>query len=85
MQTFSRHLSDLQEGTSAKIRSIGGPQRFRERMYELGLLPGVNVTLIKRTPLGGPVIVEFLTQRLALSSKEARWIHVDVSSFEPET
>ncbi|HHY43214.1 MAG TPA: ferrous iron transport protein A [Coprothermobacter sp.] len=80
MQTFNVHLSDLPEGTSAKVRSVVGPRWFRERMYELGLLPGITVEVVKRTPLGGPIIVEFLTQRLALSLKEAHWIHVDVLS-----
>ncbi|NPV89045.1 ferrous iron transport protein A [Coprothermobacteraceae bacterium] len=78
MQTLNVKLQDLAEGASGKIRFIAGPPWFRQRMYELGLLPGVQVKLVKRAPLGGPIVVEFLTQRLALSPKEANWIHVDV-------
>jgi Fe2+ transport system protein FeoA len=84
VQTLSGHLGVLQEGTRAKIRSVAGPQWFKERMYELGLLPGVTVTLVKRTPFGGPIVIEFLTQRLAVSYKEANWIHVDVLGTEPQ-
>jgi len=80
VQTLNVHLNDLREGTTAKVRSIVGPKWFRERIFELGLLPGITVTVVKKTPLGGPIIVEFLTQRLALSRKEAHWIHVDVLS-----
>jgi len=48
VQTLNVHLSDLREGTTAKVRSIVGPKWFRERIFELGLLPGITVTVVKK-------------------------------------
>ena len=49
--------------------SVDGPDR-RELERE-GVLPGTVVTVVARTPLGGPLVVELGRARLALSTRVA--------------
>lgn len=47
----------------------------REELEHEGLLPGVEVVVTSRTPLGGPVVVEVGRARLALSAAVAGLVH----------
>ena len=48
-------LSELKPGQSASIRSVGGEGALRQHFLDMGLIPGVEVTLIKLAPMGDPM------------------------------
>lgn len=68
------HLSSLKPGESGTIAALAGERPFRRRLMELGLLPGTNVRLINRAPLGDPLEIEVRGCRLSIRAAEASQI-----------
>ena len=50
-------LKDLKIGDSAIIRKVGGEGALRQHFLDMGLIPGVEVTMVKLAPLGDPMEV----------------------------
>ena len=48
-------LSELKPGQSAVIRTVGGEGALRQHFLDMGLIPGVEVTMIKLAPMGDPM------------------------------
>ena len=63
--TSSVPLSRAAVGEPRVVTRVAGPAR--DELEREGLLPGSCVSVIGRTPLGGPVIVQLGRTRLALS------------------
>jgi len=66
-------LKELEKGKTATIESIGGEGALRQHFLDMGLIPGVEVTLIKFAPMGDPMELRIagyeLTIRLADAEK----------------
>jgi ferrous iron transport protein B len=67
-------LADLQPGQSGCIASLAGRPAIRRRLAEMGLVPGVEVTVERRAPLGDPIEVAVRGYRLSLRGDQARGI-----------
>ena len=48
-------LKELNVGESAKIASVGGDERLRRRLLDMGLTPKTSVSVRKIAPLGDPI------------------------------
>ena len=86
------HLSDLRDGESGIITSIGVSRRrsrghggrarrgwgFRKRLEDMGLTPGTKVTVVKSAPFNGPLEVHVRGSRLAIGRGMAERIFVEV-------
>ena len=48
-------LRDLQMGESAVITTVGGRGALRQHFLDMGMIPGVQVTLVKYAPMGDPI------------------------------
>lgn len=70
------NLSELELGESAVISKIGGSGELRQHFLDMGLIPGVKVTLIKFAPLGDPIEVRVHDYTLTLRLKEAEEIGI---------
>lgn len=64
-------LNQLGDGAQGRLVSIGGDRSFRRRLMELGLLPGTDVRVVRRTSVGGVVELEVRRSRLSLRLAEA--------------
>ncbi len=73
-------LSELPEGTSAVIRDLPEGLPSFARMRELGLLPGTELTYIRRAPLGDPLEFSVRGALLSVRAVEAEQIKVEVIS-----
>ena len=69
MQASRLSLARVPIGVPCTIRSIGAAARAE--LAREGLYNGAVVTVIARTPLGGPVVVQRGRTRLALSADVA--------------
>lgn len=49
-------LSSLENGAAAYVRSIGAGAELRNRLYNLGFMPGERVERLYASPLGTPVV-----------------------------
>ena len=68
-------LSELRPGQSARVEAVGGEGALRQHFLDMGLIPGVEATLIKLAPMGDPMELRLrgyeLTLRLADAEKIA--------------
>lgn len=68
--------------TVCRIRSLGANRQVAARLTQMGILPGMQITFVRRGPMGGPV--ELATedgQNLALRADEMRALECDVVAF----
>lgn len=71
-----RTLDSLEPGESATIAHLAGEPANVRRIMELGLVPGTDVRLIRRAPLGDPIEFSVRDVRLSLRRIEAAGIRV---------
>ncbi|MBE3596697.1 MAG: ferrous iron transport protein A [Hydrogenibacillus sp.] len=72
-------LAHVPAGGTAVIRDLSSaPGWLRERLFAIGLFPGVRIRVERRMPLGGPIVVSFDGQMFALRPKDGRPIGVEV-------
>lgn len=73
-------LSDMPAGSSGTVASVDDSSRVGRRLSELGVVPGVRVSVIKHAPFGDPVEVRLLRYNLALRKEEAAVVEIDPAS-----
>jgi len=64
-------LTDLAEGEKGVIIKAFGGLGLARRLAEMGLTPGVEVKLLRKSPFGGPVEIEVRGVALALGCRVA--------------
>ena len=70
------NVSDLKLGETAKVLSVGGEGNLRRYFLDMGIVPGVSVTLEKKAPLGDPLELNVRGYSLSLRLSEASRIEV---------
>ena len=81
-------LRDLQTGESAVILTVGGSGALRQHFLDMGMIPGVEVTLVKYAPMGDPMELRLHGYELTLRLADAEQIEikkVQKSDAEHET
>ena len=48
------HIS-LQAGQTYRVHSLGGDQRVADRLAQMGILPGMEFTIVRIGPMGNPL------------------------------
>ena len=51
-------LKELQIGKSAVIKSVGSHGALRQHFLDMGMIPGVEITVVKLAPMGDPMEVD---------------------------
>ena len=74
------NLSELGIGDTATVLSLRLARPARLRLMEMGLLPGVEVTLEQRTPWGDPLVIFFRGYRLVITRADAASIRIRARS-----
>ena len=69
-------LSELAPGISARVTGVEGEKDLRRRVLDMGLVPGTEVQVQRRAPLGDPVSVVFRGYELSLRLAEAQIVLV---------
>lgn len=73
-------LKDLGIGKTAIISKVGGEGALRQHFIDMGVIPGVEVTLIKYAPMGDPMELLIHGYELTLRLDDAEKIEItDVS------
>jgi Fe2+ transport system protein FeoA len=67
-----RTLADLHLGECGVVRQLLVSGLTRERLQDLGLVPGTRVCAVLRSPLGQPVAYEVRGSLVALREEDAR-------------
>ena len=66
-----RSLATLNIGSTTKVVDISGEDSTSLRLLEMGLTPGVEVTVMSTAPLGDLVELELRGYRLSIRRNEA--------------
>jgi ferrous iron transport protein A len=72
----SRSLADLPLGQSATVAAVAGPNAFRRRLLEMGLVPGTSIRLVTIAPLGDPLRIEVRGGQWSIRRAEAAQIEL---------
>ena len=69
-------LNLLEPGSKAKVIQVKGRGKTRKRVLDMGMIPGVEIEVLRKAPFGDPI--EFLVKgyRLSLRKTEAEYIMV---------
>ena len=66
-----RTLAELPRGGRARVAAVHGVDAISCRLMEMGLTPGVELTLVGAAPLGDPLELELRGYRLSVRKTEA--------------
>ena len=71
-------ISDLKIGESGKITEVGGEGALRQHFLDMGMIPGVTVTLMKYAPMGDPLELKIFDYELTLRKADAAKIQIEL-------
>jgi ferrous iron transport protein A len=71
-------LDQLDPGQSAKVTRIGGAGSIRRRLMDMGITSGVEIDVVKASPLGDPIEYRVRGYYLSLRKSEAQMIEVSL-------
>jgi ferrous iron transport protein A len=77
-------LDDLRPGETGRVRRVEAETRLATRLADLGFCPGTPVRMVRRAPLGDPVLYELRGYQIALRRGEARRIRVHPDRPAPD-
>lgn len=69
-------LADLPRGASAQVLALDGDGPERQRLLDLGILPGTTISVEVRSPLGDPTAYRVRDTLIALRREQAARITV---------
>ena len=71
-----RSLDQLAPGSNAVVVDVADDGPISRRLLDLGLLPNTPVKVLRRAPLGDPVVYELRGYRLCLRRGDAARVRV---------
>jgi len=69
-------LNDLQPGEKAAVVRVTGRGPIRQRLMDMGLIPGEEVEVQRAAPLGDPIDIKVKGYHLSIRRSEARHVYV---------
>ncbi len=69
-------LDQLTVGSRAAVVSVRGGDAVSLRLLEMGLVPGIGVSVVGTAPLGDPMELELRGYRLSVRRSEAALVEV---------
>lgn len=69
-------LKDLEIGQSAVVGKVGGTGFLRQHLLDMGVIPGVEITVVKYAPMGDPIELRIRGYELTLRLADAQQIEV---------
>ncbi|MCH4249813.1 MAG: ferrous iron transport protein A [Microbacteriaceae bacterium] len=75
-------LCDLAVGDRARVSEVTVPEQpaLERRLADLGFTPGTEVSVLRRAPLGDPVVYGVCDYELCLRRAQASRIHVEFTA-----
>lgn len=70
------NLKELPIGKAATILSVGGEGALRQHFLDMGIIPGVEVFMVKHAPMGDPIEIRLHNYELTLRLADAEKIEI---------
>ena len=77
-------IQDLKIGESGVVQAVGGEGALRQHFLDMGLIPGVTVTVVKYAPMGDPIELALHGYELTLRLADAAKITVEEVNNAPQ-
>ncbi len=71
------NIDSLEIGQCGRIVKVEGNSKLTRRLSALGCIPGTELALIRKAPLGDPLVINFRGFSLAIRKKDAASIFVE--------
>ena len=65
------NLKELQIGHTAVIKSVRGQGALRQHLLDMGVIPGVSVTMVQFAPMGDPLEIRIHGYELTIRLDDA--------------
>lgn len=75
-------LNELKRGEQAVVAAVEGEPAFRERLMAMGFLQGERVEMVRRAPMGDPVIYRIMGYEVSLRRHEAEMVSCQPSTAD---
>lgn len=75
---MKKKLSQFKIGEKGVIVYVYGEGKVRRRLFDMGVTPSAEVTLVKKAPLGDPIEITIRDYELTLRKDEADLIEIEV-------
>lgn len=76
-------LFELEPGDEARIVKVKGRGAFRKRITEMGFIVGKPVKVIRKAPLGDPIVYSLMGYEVSLRGTEALMVEVATGDAPP--
>ena len=76
--TKNINLRDMSIGQKGIIRDINANGMINQRIRDMGLVPGAQVTVVGKAPLKDPVALRIFYTTIALRNRESDFIKVEI-------
>ena len=76
-----RHIA-FHAGQTYRVQSLGGDQRIADRLAQMGILPGMEITIVRIGPMGNPFeLATHSGQSIALRNTEVEALDCQLLSL----
>lgn len=70
-------LDNVPVGIKVKVKKISNTASIKKRLLDMGIVPGINIEIIGKAPLGDPIEILIRGYKLSLRKNEASNIFVE--------
>ena len=70
-------LLQVEKGQTVRVKSFQGGGGVEHKLRQLGLLPGDTMRVLRRAPMGGPILVDVDGRSIALGRGIASKVEVE--------
>jgi ferrous iron transport protein A len=77
-----KRLLQIHPGTSVRVIDFDGGVNLRSKLTQYGIYPGDCLRLLRKAPLGGPLLIQCNEREIALGRGVADKIIVELASCE---
>ena len=72
------YLYELDINKVASISVLNNSNESISRLSEMGVMPGTEVRVVKKTPFGGPIQIKLNSNYIIIRKEDAQMIEVEV-------
>ena len=72
-----KNLYELEDNLIGTVVKLDNQYQSKLRLAEMGVMPGVDIRMVKKSPLGGPVQIKINNYYLTLRKEDAILIYVE--------
>ena len=72
-----KNLYELENDLIGTVVKLDNQYQPKLRLAEMGVMPGVDIRMVKKSPLGGPVQIKINNYYLTLRKEDAILIYVE--------